>query len=224
MSARICCNVATNRRGTLGSPLTFAGDCLPGMAQMCVISDSTITSQEDPWNAILSGACTGGLLAIRAGPKAAGKNAVIGGLVLAMIEGASIAITKVSTPVQNWMSARGRGAKNCRGGDFHAWRSPLLVSDPVHFFPLSFSRPQPRHRRWGPRHCPTLLYRPRDLGCFRVLAGVLSVEWRRAGPQTPPTRTTPPRPAQGEDLTRVAISCRRLWAVGATEEGHQCQS
>jgi len=30
-----------------------------------------------------------------AGPKAAGKNAVIGGLVLAMIEGASIAITKV---------------------------------------------------------------------------------------------------------------------------------
>lgn len=98
--------------------------------------------QEDPWNAILSGAATGGLLAIRgkvyppyllhsgfpssvytsihylrssssdltpskclslyiffppitAGPKAAGKNAVIGGLVLAMIEGASIAITKV---------------------------------------------------------------------------------------------------------------------------------
>ena len=30
-----------------------------------------------------------------AGPKAAGKNALIGGLVLAMIEGASIAITKV---------------------------------------------------------------------------------------------------------------------------------
>ena len=37
-----------------------------------------------------------------AGPKAAGKNAVIGGLVLAMIEGASIAITKVR---------RGKGGK-----------------------------------------------------------------------------------------------------------------
>ena len=35
------------------------------------------------------------VFATAAGPKAAGKNAVIGGLVLAMIEGASIAITKV---------------------------------------------------------------------------------------------------------------------------------
>lgn len=35
------------------------------------------------------------LMYITAGPKAAGKNALIGGVVLAMIEGASIAITKV---------------------------------------------------------------------------------------------------------------------------------
>lgn len=88
-------------------------------------------AQEDPWNAILSGAATGGLLAIRgenrrldgygthqfiscahmphthscsfsAGPKAAAKNALIGGVILAMIEGASIALTKVSRlPHQN---------------------------------------------------------------------------------------------------------------------------
>ncbi|GAB5029580.1 mitochondrial protein mpt family [Nannochloropsis oceanica] len=61
-------------------------------------SIAAVRKKEDPWNAILSGACTGGLLAIRAGPKAAGKNAVIGGLVLAMIEGASIAITKFFAP------------------------------------------------------------------------------------------------------------------------------
>jgi hypothetical protein len=35
-----------------------------------------------------------------AGPKAAAKNALIGGVVLAMIEGASIAITKVRVPNQ----------------------------------------------------------------------------------------------------------------------------
>ncbi len=62
-------------------------------------SIAAVRKKEDPWNAILSGACTGGLLAIRAGPKAAGKNAVIGGLVLAMIEGASIAITKVGRSI-----------------------------------------------------------------------------------------------------------------------------
>ena len=34
--------------------------------------------KEDPWNSIISGALTGGVLAARAGPKAAGKNALIG--------------------------------------------------------------------------------------------------------------------------------------------------
>jgi import inner membrane translocase subunit TIM17 len=43
--------------------------------------------KEDPWNSIISGAATGGLLAARAGPKAAGKNALIGGVLLALIEG-----------------------------------------------------------------------------------------------------------------------------------------
>jgi hypothetical protein len=40
----------------------------------------------------LSGAATGGLLAIRAGPKVAGKNALAGGVILAMIEGLNVAI------------------------------------------------------------------------------------------------------------------------------------
>jgi import inner membrane translocase subunit TIM17 len=41
----------------------------------------------------MSGAATGGLLAIRAGPKAAGKNALIGGVLLALIEGLGILIS-----------------------------------------------------------------------------------------------------------------------------------
>ena len=40
----------------------------------------------------MSGAATGGLLAIRAGPKVAGKNALAGGVILAMIEGLNVAI------------------------------------------------------------------------------------------------------------------------------------
>jgi mitochondrial import inner membrane translocase subunit TIM17 len=38
----------------------------------------------------MSGAATGGILAIRAGVKAAGKSALAGGLILAAIEGLNI--------------------------------------------------------------------------------------------------------------------------------------
>ena len=58
--------------------------------------DCTLTAvrrKEDPWNSIMSGAATGGVLAIRAGPKAAAKNALIGGVLLALIEGLGIVIS-----------------------------------------------------------------------------------------------------------------------------------
>ena len=42
---------------------------------------------EDPWNAIMSGGLTGGLLAVRAGPKAIARNALVGAVLLALIEG-----------------------------------------------------------------------------------------------------------------------------------------
>lgn len=48
--------------------------------------------QEDPWNAIMSGAATGGILAARAGIKAAGKSALVGGVILAAIEGLNILV------------------------------------------------------------------------------------------------------------------------------------
>mmetsp|Transcript_15335 Transcript_15335/g.23091 ORF Transcript_15335/g.23091 Transcript_15335/m.23091 type:complete len:230 (-) Transcript_15335:204-893(-) len=64
--------------------------------------DCTLThfrKKEDPWNAIFAGALTGGILASRAGPKAAGKNAVIGGVILALIEGVSIGVQRVLLPM-----------------------------------------------------------------------------------------------------------------------------
>lgn len=54
--------------------------------------------KEDPWNAILSGAATGGLLAARAGPKVAAKNAAVGGVILAAIEGLNIVVSRVVLP------------------------------------------------------------------------------------------------------------------------------
>jgi hypothetical protein len=42
---------------------------------------------------------TGGLLAARAGPKAAVKNAVIGSVILALIEGISIGVQRVLLPM-----------------------------------------------------------------------------------------------------------------------------
>ena len=54
--------------------------------------------QEDPWNSIISGATTGGVLAARAGPKAMASAAVVGGVLLALIEGMGIMITKMASP------------------------------------------------------------------------------------------------------------------------------
>jgi len=64
--------------------------------------DCTIThirKKEDPWNAIMSGAATGGVLAIRAGLRSAGKNALVGGLILAAIEGLNIAVSRIVMPM-----------------------------------------------------------------------------------------------------------------------------
>lgn len=46
-----------------------------------------IRRRDDHWNAIASGFLTGGVLAARGGWKAASRNAVIGGVLLAIIEG-----------------------------------------------------------------------------------------------------------------------------------------
>lgn len=53
-----------------------------------------IRRRDDHWNAIASGFLTGGFLAARGGWKAASRNAVIGGVLLAVIEGVAALLTK----------------------------------------------------------------------------------------------------------------------------------
>lgn len=55
---------------------------------------AAIRHKEDPWNSITSGALTGGLLAARQGRSAMVKNAVIGGFLLALIEGLGLVISQ----------------------------------------------------------------------------------------------------------------------------------
>ena len=49
-----------------------------------------LRQKDDPWNAIVSGGLTGGILAIRSGMNTAFQNAVIGAVILGLIEGVSI--------------------------------------------------------------------------------------------------------------------------------------
>ncbi|XP_013388927.1 mitochondrial import inner membrane translocase subunit Tim17-B-like, partial [Lingula anatina] len=55
-----------------------------------------LRGKEDPWNAIISGGVTGAVLSFRQGYTAMFGSAVIGCVLLALIEGVSIAMTKMS--------------------------------------------------------------------------------------------------------------------------------
>lgn len=57
-----------------------------------------VRKKEDPWNSIASGALTGGVLQLRTGLKSAGRSAAFGGVLLAMIEGLGILLTRVTAP------------------------------------------------------------------------------------------------------------------------------
>jgi import inner membrane translocase subunit TIM17 len=52
--------------------------------------------KDDPWNAVIAGFITGGVLAIRGGLSVAFKNAAIGGMILLLIEGVSTVVTSVA--------------------------------------------------------------------------------------------------------------------------------
>ncbi|KAI9139881.1 Tim17/Tim22/Tim23/Pmp24 family-domain-containing protein [Paraphysoderma sedebokerense] len=56
--------------------------------------------KEDPWNSILSGAITGGVLSGRHGWKPALASAAFGGIILALIEGVGVAIQRISIAEQ----------------------------------------------------------------------------------------------------------------------------
>eukprot|EP00941_MAST-03F_sp_MAST-3F-sp1_P006097 g6097.t1 len=59
---------------------------------------AAMRGKEDPWNSIAAGAVTGGTLAARAGPKAIARNAAVGGVLLALIEGLGVLLTNYMTP------------------------------------------------------------------------------------------------------------------------------
>jgi len=69
-----------------------------------------LRKKEDPWNAIMSGAATGGLLAARAGAKVAAKNALVGGVILAAIEGLNVVVSRVLVPFMEKQAAQQGGA------------------------------------------------------------------------------------------------------------------
>jgi import inner membrane translocase subunit TIM17 len=63
-----------------------------GLFACCDCTLTSIRQKEDPWNSIISGAATGGVLAARAGPRAMASAAVVGGVLLALIEGRSFSL------------------------------------------------------------------------------------------------------------------------------------
>lgn len=69
-----------------------------GLFACCDCTLTSIRQKEDPWNSIMSGAATGGILAARAGPRAMASSAMIGGVLLALIEGMGIMITRMMAP------------------------------------------------------------------------------------------------------------------------------
>ena len=66
-----------------------------GLFACCDCTLTAIRQKEDPWNSIISGAATGGVLAARAGPRAMASSALVGGILLALIEGMGIMITRM---------------------------------------------------------------------------------------------------------------------------------
>ncbi|KAF3497442.1 hypothetical protein DY000_02055191 [Brassica cretica] len=67
--------------------------------------------KEDPWNSIIAGAATGGLLSLRQGFRASGRAALFGGAILALIQGVQlIAADKVASAAQQQQVFMGEAA------------------------------------------------------------------------------------------------------------------
>ncbi|ELK34966.1 Mitochondrial import inner membrane translocase subunit Tim17-A [Myotis davidii] len=68
-----------------------------GLFSMIDCSLVQVRGKEDPWNSITSGALTGAILAARNGPVAMVGSAAMGGILLALIEGAGILLTRFAS-------------------------------------------------------------------------------------------------------------------------------
>lgn len=87
-------SAVTARSPVLGGQFAVWG----GLFACCDCTLTAIRQKEDPWNSIISGAATGGILAARAGPRQMASAAVVGGVLLALIEGMGILFTRMMAP------------------------------------------------------------------------------------------------------------------------------
>ncbi|KAF6721167.1 Voltage-dependent L-type calcium channel subunit alpha-1F [Oryzias melastigma] len=72
-----------------------------------------LRGKEDPWNSITSGAMTGAILAARSGPLTMVGSAMMGGILLALIEGFGILLTRYTAQqFQNHAPPLGEGGKS----------------------------------------------------------------------------------------------------------------
>lgn len=87
-------SAVTARSPVLGGQFAVWG----GLFACCDCTLTAIRQKEDPWNSIASGFVTGGVLAARAGPKQMASAAMVGGVLLALIEGMGIMFTRMMAP------------------------------------------------------------------------------------------------------------------------------
>ena len=88
-----------NRAPLLGGSFAMWGGCFSSVDCLLLY----YRQSDDPLNAIIAGFVTGGVLQIRSGPQSAFKNACIGGVFLALIEGVAIALNVYQYRMQQAM-------------------------------------------------------------------------------------------------------------------------
>lgn len=98
----------------LSSGMLFARRAAPSLGTSFAVWGGTFScfdclmaklrGKEDHWNAIFSGSATGGLLAIRGGLRTSLKSALVGGVLLTIIESVSIGMNRkaIQTPRQQF--------------------------------------------------------------------------------------------------------------------------
>jgi import inner membrane translocase subunit TIM17 len=107
-----------------------------GLFACCDCTLTSLRQKEDPWNSILSGATTGGILAARAGPRAAAGAAAVGGVLLALIEGMGIMLSRALSPAppsaEDYQQAMQQDvtAPPTKGGLFPATAPPAARKQP----------------------------------------------------------------------------------------------
>ena len=127
----------------------------------------TLRGKVDPFNAIAAGFCTGGVLAIRAGPKAALTSAMVGGALLGLIEGLGFMMGRAGpsnahqlaplAPVEMAPAAVG-GAASLGSGLLGDEKEPEMERRPVMGaggIPTGEFKMEPKQRKPTPLVAPT---------------------------------------------------------------------